>query len=95
VPHYHAQVLARAQSAALTTRPFAERLVLFWTNHFAISADKGATLFEDRDLRPTIDLRSIFNGVLDEHLDINAGTLSTRIFPASRGARPLQGLIRA
>src|SRR5450631_4533711 len=42
VPHYRAQVLARAQSAALTNRPFAERLVHFWANHFAISADKGA-----------------------------------------------------
>ena len=40
-PHYRAQVLARAQSAALTTRPFAERLVHFWSNHFAVSADKG------------------------------------------------------
>src|SRR5450631_844306 len=42
LPHYRAQVLARVQSAALTTRPFAERLVHFWANHFAISADKGA-----------------------------------------------------
>jgi uncharacterized protein (DUF1800 family) len=42
LPHYRAQVLARAESAALTTRPFAERLVHFWTNHFAVSADKGA-----------------------------------------------------
>src|SRR5882757_11481904 len=39
-PHYRAQVLARAQSAALTARPFAERLVHFWSNHFAVSADK-------------------------------------------------------
>jgi uncharacterized protein (DUF1800 family) len=39
LPHYRAQVLARARSAALTTRPFAERLVHFWANHFAISAD--------------------------------------------------------
>lgn len=44
LPHYRAQVLARAQGAALTNRPFAERLVHFWTNHFAISADKGAVL---------------------------------------------------
>jgi uncharacterized protein (DUF1800 family) len=42
LPHYRAQVLARAQSAALTNQPFAERLLHFWTNHFAISADKGA-----------------------------------------------------
>jgi uncharacterized protein (DUF1800 family) len=42
LPHYRAQVLARAQSASLTAQPFAERLVHFWTNHFAVSADKGA-----------------------------------------------------
>ena len=38
-PHYRAQVLARAQSAATTDRPFAERLVHFWANQFAVSAD--------------------------------------------------------
>jgi uncharacterized protein (DUF1800 family) len=41
-PHYRAQVLARAQSAAASARPFGERLVHFWSNHFAVSADKGA-----------------------------------------------------
>ena len=40
-PQYRAQVLARVQSAAATDRPFAERLVHFWSNHFAVSADKG------------------------------------------------------
>ena len=39
LPHYRAQVLARAQSATLTNRPFAEHLTHFWANHFAISAD--------------------------------------------------------
>jgi hypothetical protein len=29
LPHYREQVLARAQSAALTTTPFAERMVHF------------------------------------------------------------------
>jgi len=43
LPHYRAQVLARAQSAALTARPFAERLVHFWTNHFAVSADASSS----------------------------------------------------
>jgi uncharacterized protein (DUF1800 family) len=57
LPHYRAQVLARAQSAALTARPFAERLVHFWTNHFAVSADKGvisgiAGTLENECLRP-------------------------------------------
>jgi uncharacterized protein (DUF1800 family) len=58
-PHYRAQVLARAQSAALTTRPFAERLVHFWSNHFAVSADKGvvfglAGTLENEAIRPHI-----------------------------------------
>jgi uncharacterized protein (DUF1800 family) len=58
-PHYRAQVLARAQSAALTTRPFAERLVHFWSNHFAVSADKGAVYgvagtLENEAVRPHV-----------------------------------------
>jgi uncharacterized protein (DUF1501 family) len=55
---------------------------------------RGA-LLEDRDLRPTLDLRSVFKGVLDEHMRVDARALATRIFPDSNGARPLQGLIRA
>jgi uncharacterized protein (DUF1501 family) len=54
-----------------------------------------SALLDNRDLRPTTDLRSIFKGVLDEHLRIDAKTLSARVFPDSGGARPLQGLIRA
>jgi uncharacterized protein (DUF1501 family) len=54
-----------------------------------------AALLDARDLRPTLDLRSIFKGVLDEHMHVGAKTLATRIFPDSSGARPLQGLMRA
>jgi len=64
LPHYRAQVLARAQSAALTDRPFAERLVHFWTNHFAVSADKGAVTglagaLENEAIRPHVAGRFI------------------------------------
>jgi uncharacterized protein (DUF1800 family) len=63
-PHYRAQVLARAQSAALTTRPFAERLVHFWSNHFAVSADKGvvfglAGTLENEVIRPNVGGRFV------------------------------------
>jgi uncharacterized protein (DUF1800 family) len=63
-PHYRAQVLARAQSAALTSRPFAERLVHFWSNHFAVSADKGivyglAGTLENEAIRPHVGGRFI------------------------------------
>ena len=52
-------------------------------------------LLDGRDLRPTLDLRSVFKGVLDEHMHVDAKTLANRIFPDSSGARPLQGLMRA
>jgi uncharacterized protein (DUF1501 family) len=52
-------------------------------------------LLDNRDLRPTLDLRSVFKAVLDEHMHVDARTLGNRVFPDSSGARPLQGLIRA
>jgi uncharacterized protein (DUF1800 family) len=41
---YMAQVGARAQVAIASDTPFVERLVHFWANHFAISADKLVTI---------------------------------------------------
>lgn len=37
---YQAAVTARVDAALVTPAPFAERLVHFWANHFAVSADK-------------------------------------------------------
>ena len=55
----------------------------------------AASLLDDRDLRPTLDLRSVFKAVLGEHLRIDAQTLAARVFPDSTQARALHGLIRA
>jgi uncharacterized protein (DUF1501 family) len=52
-------------------------------------------LLDNRDLRPTLDLRSVFKGVLGEHLHIDARTLGTSVFPDSGAARALSGLMRA
>jgi uncharacterized protein (DUF1501 family) len=52
-------------------------------------------LLDNRDLRPTLDLRSVFKGVLDEHMHVDSKALANRVFPDSSGARPLQGLLRA
>ncbi len=52
-------------------------------------------LLDNRDLKPTLDLRSVFKAVLDEHMHVDATILAKRVFPDSSGARPLQGLIRA
>lgn len=57
--HYSSQVAARYRAAAVSDFPFHERLVHFWSNHFAISADKQplptvAGLFENEAIRPNI-----------------------------------------
>ena len=52
-------------------------------------------LVDRRDLRPTIDLRSLVKGVLRDHLKIADRSLDASIFPDSGAAKPLGGLIRA
>lgn len=51
-------------------------------------------LYQGRDLQPTLDLRSVFKGVLSAHLSVKESELEERVFPGSREARPLEGLIR-
>ena len=52
-------------------------------------------LYQDRDLRPTLDLRSVMKGLLAEQLGVPGRALETTVFPGSREARPLTGLVRA
>ena len=49
-------------------------------------------LFEDRDLAPTTDLRSVAKGILSAHLGLSAAALD-RVFPGSGAAPPMQGLV--
>jgi len=53
-----------------------------------------ASLYQSRDLRPTTDLRAICKGVLAAHLAVDAAALDTRVFPDSRLAKPLEGLVQ-
>jgi len=52
-------------------------------------------LHEQRDLRPTTDIRSVFKGVLAEHLRLPDGFIDTSVFPDSADARAIRGLIRS
>ncbi len=61
--HYREVIIDDARSrlitAATSTRPFTERLQLFWANHFTVSLAKGATrglvgAFERDAIRPNI-----------------------------------------
>ncbi len=101
-PHYRAQVLARAQSAALTARPFGERLVHFWSNHFAVSADKGAIFglagtLENEAIRPHVNGRFVelltavekhpaMIAFLDNQFSVGADSEAAR-FAAQRNAK--------
>jgi len=51
-------------------------------------------LFENRDLAPTTDLRSLAKGLLASHLGLDAGKLAG-VFPDSAQAAPMTGLLRA
>jgi uncharacterized protein (DUF1800 family) len=57
-----ADTRARLSTAALTERPFAERLALFWANHFTVSMAKASArglvgAFEREAIRPNIGAR--------------------------------------
>jgi uncharacterized protein (DUF1501 family) len=54
---------------------------------------KPASLYEGRDLAPTTDLRTVFKGVLHDHLGIAERVLAESVFPDSAAARPMQGLV--
>jgi uncharacterized protein (DUF1501 family) len=56
---------------------------------------KRAQLHDNRDLKPTIDLRAVFKGVLHDHLEIGTAALENRVFPESGSSPPLKGLIGA
>ncbi|HUX72433.1 MAG TPA: DUF1800 domain-containing protein [Steroidobacteraceae bacterium] len=58
------EAVARWQVAATTDTPFSERLVRFWSNHFAVSIDKGparlyAAPMEREAIRPHVNGRFI------------------------------------
>jgi uncharacterized protein (DUF1800 family) len=106
--HYRETLLADGRSrlvtASTTQRPFAERLQLFWTNHFAISAAKGSTrglvgAFERDAIRPNIagsfeallwasTTHPAMLRYLDNHL--SAGPHSRVVARAARRAQVMQ-----
>ncbi len=60
LPHYVAQAAARTRIVLATEASFRERLVHFWSNHFAVSIDKPICLgiagtLENEAIRPRID----------------------------------------
>jgi uncharacterized protein (DUF1501 family) len=54
---------------------------------------KEADLYENRDLRPTTDLRAVLKGLAEEHLCAEPGKLEAAVFPDSSDVKPLRGLL--
>jgi uncharacterized protein (DUF1501 family) len=54
---------------------------------------KAASLYENRDLKATTDLRAVLKGVLKDHLRLDERALAERVFPGSDGVKPMTGLV--
>jgi uncharacterized protein (DUF1501 family) len=54
---------------------------------------KSADLYENRDLKPTTDLRAVLKGVLKDHLRADERVLAQSVFPGSDGVKPMAGLV--
>ncbi|MBU6474863.1 MAG: DUF1501 domain-containing protein [Alphaproteobacteria bacterium] len=54
----------------------------------------GNSLYQNRDLAPTMDLRQAAKAVLVEHLELELAGVEKYVFPQSAQLRPLEGLIR-
>jgi uncharacterized protein (DUF1501 family) len=65
------------------------RVIADWPG---LSADK---LYQDRDLKPTADLRAILKGVLRDHLRVDERALASSVFPGSAALSGTKGLVVA
>jgi uncharacterized protein (DUF1501 family) len=54
---------------------------------------KAASLYQNRDLAPTTDLRAVIKGVLADHLGLSERVLAQTVFPDSAAVKPIKGLI--
>jgi uncharacterized protein (DUF1501 family) len=54
---------------------------------------KAADLLENRDLKPTIDVRGVLKGLLKDHLRANDHALAADVFPGSADVKPITGLV--
>jgi uncharacterized protein (DUF1501 family) len=54
---------------------------------------KKADLYENRDLKPTTDLRAVLKGVLKDHLRADDRVLAENVFPGSANVKPMTGLV--
>ena len=54
---------------------------------------RDADLHENRDLKPTTDLRAVLKGLLHDHVRVDEAALASRVFPDSVAVKPMAGLL--
>jgi uncharacterized protein (DUF1501 family) len=54
---------------------------------------KESNLYENRDLKPTTDLRAVLKGLLHDHLRVDDRALAEVVFPGSAAVKPMSGLV--
>jgi len=54
---------------------------------------KAANLYQNRDLKPTTDLRAVLKGVLRDHLRADEKVLAQTVFPGSDAVKPTPELL--
>jgi uncharacterized protein (DUF1501 family) len=52
-----------------------------------------AALYQNRDLKPTTDVRAVMKGILADHLRSDDRALATVVFPGSGNVKPMHGLV--
>jgi len=56
---------------------------------------KDSDLYENRDLKPTTDLRAVLKGLLRDHVRVPEKALAEKVFPGSGNVKPTSGLVAA
>jgi uncharacterized protein (DUF1501 family) len=52
-----------------------------------------AALYQNRDLKPTTDLRAVLKGLLRDHVRVDEKVLASSVFPGSGDVKPMGGLV--
>ena len=55
---------------------------------------RDVDLYQQRDLKPTTDLRAVLKGLLNDHLRVEASVLASKVFPDSAAIKPMAGLLQ-
>jgi len=50
-------------------------------------------LHEQRDLRPTTDIRAVAKGVVADLFGLSGAVLAEKVFPGTGDLKPMQGLV--